>query len=367
MKKMLPRLFKAIVITGLILISMPSFSQTEVPWGQDILWVSNKADDASTVDLLKSEGFTVFEERKYFNKLFNDIAPDSSAVDAYIDTLNSFKLIIVSNRIGGDNYFGPQSAKIVYSSTTTPMIISKVTAPANDYLQLLDTISDSQYPLPAFHEGLEAVSSETEPPFADVGFTDGKLDIRNSDTTEINFLEALSVGNGILLGKIAHAAVDSQWVWIADFAADQAAYEGASIIHKGRRVVFPFQYGQSCIMGLNTDGQAILLSLIEMLTTNVGVTERAANGLMLGTNYPNPVTDFTTINFSVRETGKVTIEVYDLMGRSIKSLVNKSYGPGEYSVQWDVKNDAGKKVPGGLYLYKMSQGSEQLTRAMIIQ
>ncbi|HEX7071380.1 MAG TPA: T9SS type A sorting domain-containing protein, partial [Rhodothermales bacterium] len=77
----------------------------------------------------------------------------------------------------------------------------------------------------------------------------------------------------------------------------------------------------------------------------------------LGSNYPNPFNPTTTFSYSLPETGKVTIQIFDITGRRVRVLVNEEKEAGIYKVQWDGRNDAGAQVASGMYLYQIRSGS----------
>jgi hypothetical protein len=92
------------------------------------------------------------------------------------------------------------------------------------------------------------------------------------------------------------------------------------------------------------------------LTTTVGSTvttldpsAQTVQDFRLYSAYPNPFNPSTTIAFDVKETGLVTIMVYDVTGREVAKLVNSNYNPGRYNVTFDAQG-----LPSGLYLYRMS-------------
>ncbi|MFA5832700.1 MAG: T9SS type A sorting domain-containing protein [Bacteroidota bacterium] len=76
-------------------------------------------------------------------------------------------------------------------------------------------------------------------------------------------------------------------------------------------------------------------------------------------NYPNPFNPSTTIRFTVRDAGIVSVTVYDLIGRKMKELVNSSMQPGSYSVTFDAS-----KFSSGIYFYSLRSGTNILTKKM---
>lgn len=74
---------------------------------------------------------------------------------------------------------------------------------------------------------------------------------------------------------------------------------------------------------------------------------------VLQQNYPNPFNAQTTIRYQLRSTGHVTIKIYDLMGQKVRTLVDLRNRGGYYSVLWDGRNDEGRYVGSGIYVYEM--------------
>ena len=93
---------------------------------------------------------------------------------------------------------------------------------------------------------------------------------------------------------------------------------------------------------------------------NTGIEDLTTKSIpdqyILYQNYPNPFNNITTINYQLKETGHVTIIVYNVMGQTVMTLVDENKPPGYYSIQWDGKNNKGLSVTSGLYFYKMKTG-----------
>ncbi len=84
-------------------------------------------------------------------------------------------------------------------------------------------------------------------------------------------------------------------------------------------------------------------------------------------NYPNPFNPTTTINFATTNSSVSTqIEVYNLKGQKVKTLVDKILPAGYHSVVWNGRDDYGKQVASGVYLYQMKAGHYQKTNKMIL-
>jgi len=86
----------------------------------------------------------------------------------------------------------------------------------------------------------------------------------------------------------------------------------------------------------------------------------------LAQNYPNPFNPNTIIEFSIPIKQKVSLVIYDVLGREIKTLVNKNLSGGNYKFLWDGKNENGEKVTSGIYFYQLNSPKFVRTRKMIL-
>ena len=77
--------------------------------------------------------------------------------------------------------------------------------------------------------------------------------------------------------------------------------------------------------------------------------------------YPNPFNPVTNIIYGLPEYSKVQIDVYNLTGKQIESLVNEFQTPGYYSIKWN-----GNQVPSGLYICRLRHGKNTITRKMLL-
>lgn len=85
-------------------------------------------------------------------------------------------------------------------------------------------------------------------------------------------------------------------------------------------------------------------------------------------NYPNPFNPVTSIRFSTKEPGNVSIVIYNSKGQVVRSLVNENKKSGSHSVVWNGTDDYGKPVSSGIYLYKMqTQSYSQIKKMMLMK
>ena len=86
----------------------------------------------------------------------------------------------------------------------------------------------------------------------------------------------------------------------------------------------------------------------------------------LHSNYPNPFNPVTNISYSVKEAGNVTLEVYNIKGQLVKTLINDVREAGNFTTTWTGTDNSNKSVSSGVYFYKMKSGNYTSTKKMIL-
>ena len=74
----------------------------------------------------------------------------------------------------------------------------------------------------------------------------------------------------------------------------------------------------------------------------------------LSQNYPNPFNPTTYIRYSVPYYEYITIDIFNIRGQIVKTLIKQLHQPGNYEIMWDGTNHNGTPVPSGIYFYKMN-------------
>jgi len=87
---------------------------------------------------------------------------------------------------------------------------------------------------------------------------------------------------------------------------------------------------------------------------------------MLRQNFPNPFNPSTTIEYSLAEPVRVEIEIFDVGGRSIRTLVDAVKPPGLHRAVWDGKNDSGGRVSSGIFFCRFRAGSFSSVKKMVL-
>ena len=83
-------------------------------------------------------------------------------------------------------------------------------------------------------------------------------------------------------------------------------------------------------------------------------------------NKPNPFNPETVIDFTIPNRSRVTLEIYDILGRNIKTLVDETKPAGKYSVRWTGIDKSGRPVGSGIYFYRLKAGEYIETRKMTL-
>ena len=104
----------------------------------------------------------------------------------------------------------------------------------------------------------------------------------------------------------------------------------------------------------------------------VTVTLAIDNGLAvpmefaLQQNYPNPFNPSTQIQYALPTDANVSITIYDLMGRQIRTLINEQVSAGYHSTLWNATNDMGSPVSAGVYIYTITANEFRDVKKMIL-
>ena len=83
-------------------------------------------------------------------------------------------------------------------------------------------------------------------------------------------------------------------------------------------------------------------------------------------NYPNPFNPTTTLRYDLPADAKVSLVIYDIMGREVIALVNQIQKAGFKSVVWDGNNSSNQQVSAGMYLYRISAGEFHSVKKMLL-
>ena len=208
---------------------------------------------------------------------------------------------------------------------------------------------------------LKVLHGVTDAPAVDI-YANGSLLVENLSYG--NYAGYLQVpAADYTIDVTAHGAMTA----VASFTAPLASQGGGSGV----------VYASGFLAPTTTDSAfTLILATPSGYTVELPATETALavskNGFVtpgefsLNQNYPNPFNPSTQISYNLPEDAMVTINVYDLMGRSVRTLVSSNQIAGYRSVSWDATNDVGEPVSAGMYVYAVQAGEYSQTKKMIL-
>ena len=126
----------------------------------------------------------------------------------------------------------------------------------------------------------------------------------------------------------------------------------------GEIQVAAFEYFNEHGQSLPTDARTRFDGRLRVLPTDFALHH----------NYPNPFNPGTAIHYDLPADGAKTVrlQIYNVLGQTIRTLVAERQEPGFYSVHWDGKDDRGASAASGLYFYRLQAGEQVLVRRMML-
>ena len=142
-------------------------------------------------------------------------------------------------------------------------------------------------------------------------------------------------------------------------------------------VSFTASYAQTDSLFIElSDGKVFTYSISEIqglswanTTTDVYEQQYIQNiikSFVVHQNYPNPFNPSTSILYEIPNPGNVEVSIYDIQGCKIRSFDNKYQQPGNHTITWDGRNDAGISVSSGTYFCRIHFNNNFLTKKMLL-
>lgn len=145
---------------------------------------------------------------------------------------------------------------------------------------------------------------------------------------------------------------------LVDYYGNSGAYDRSVVV--GGDGVLRYK-GNVFVNNDFEDVQDVLEAELEKVATNSEEEGFTPSTIQLNQNYPNPFNPNTTISYSIDNPGEVSLKVYNLLGKEVATLVNGTQASGNHSIVWNASN-----VPSGVYMYRLTSGSTQLSRRMML-
>ncbi len=117
------------------------------------------------------------------------------------------------------------------------------------------------------------------------------------------------------------------------------------------------------------DEKPLELPYLQITTDGTDVKE-AHEGEAYGTfsldqNYPNPFNDRTVLQFELSKPARVYLEIYNIRGQKVRTLLDAEREAGRHILQWDGTNQSGRSVASGIYLYRIQAGEFSETKKLL--
>ena len=199
---------------------------------------------------------------------------------------------------------------------------------------------------------------------------------QNTPTAPYIGMRALDSAAGVRgLVNVTGLVVDrpAKWGWISGGTSQASAgpqdihtviSSGPYTIGAGATQMVTFaMVGGSTLSALqaNADAAKAKWEQIRLLVGVDGESDELPTAYTLSQNYPNPFNPSTTIRFAIPQSDRVTLRVYDLLGRDVSTLVDEVRSAGEYTIQF---NAAG--LASGMYYYRMQSGNFSEMRKLLL-
>jgi WD40 repeat protein len=138
----------------------------------------------------------------------------------------------------------------------------------------------------------------------------------------------------------------------------QADTKGVSLSPDGKKFC--------AVMAAGNAESVFRLFTSSSLNVPAGVETVAPVGFAIKGNFPNPFNQSTVIEYTLPESGRVNLEIYNILGQKIRRLVSETVQPGHHTVRWDGRTDSGQTVSSGTYIMRLSMGSYVMTKNMMV-
>jgi serine protease len=112
----------------------------------------------------------------------------------------------------------------------------------------------------------------------------------------------------------------------------------------------------------------LMAAFAAMYTVGIGGESPPRGGVTLRQNYPNPLNPDTRITYSIPASGSVLLAVYDVRGRLVRRLINRTQDGGEHTATWNGLDERGERVASGVYLVRLeAAGEKRVVKAVLLK
>ena len=154
-------------------------------------------------------------------------------------------------------------------------------------------------------------------------------------------------------------------VWVQRYNGPGNAPDGASAIAVDASGSVYVTGGSHAVSGTRYD--CVTIKYVQTTDVKQEIEDRnKPSEFSLFQNHPNPFNQNTKIRFDLPKASFVSLNIYDVLGRKVRSLVSERLSSGHKSVLWDGKNDSGEGVASGIYFYQLRVADFPETKKLVL-
>jgi hypothetical protein len=183
--------------------------------------------------------------------------------------------------------------------------------------------------------------------------------------TEFDGIEALTIGDGGAYNQISQDALELRTggILLATYSPGTIATVGVLSSYTAVTAGFGVEGINNNLQDYSTR-EDFINAAVDFLLTPTGIGDDDSilpSAYRLGQNYPNPFNAQTTIEYSIPVASKVTLEIFDILGRRVDVLVDDQQQPGSYTVTWDASG-----YSSGVFFYRLNADNHIETKRLVL-
>jgi len=192
------------------------------------------------------------------------------------------------------------------------------------------------------------------------------IDVENAE----NVLEIGVLQDGICIGAVKTDSFPCQILAYPDYD-NQSPLEFEIVYDSKAQPSIHHIYEMLDLNDFTFNGGYIIpeqdgLYQVKLNGSDTAYADNQLNKVRAISNYPNPFNPSTTIAFSIPETGRVRVSVYNVKGEKIKDLLNTEMTRGNHRLVWDGRDNCSNPVSSGIYFVRINTGTESHTHKMLL-
>lgn len=156
----------------------------------------------------------------------------------------------------------------------------------------------------------------------------------------------------------------------SNFRVNQSSFTPSAFIFFGDYTNIAARNGKVYPIWMRMDGfdLSVWAAQLEFPPVGIALAQQSdgIEGFELYQNYPNPFNPETAISYRLATVNDVEVQVYNLLGQRVKTLIRETQAAGIHTLRWDGQDEAGQPVAGGMYLYRLIAGDKVQMKKMLL-